>query len=52
MSDSEDAAMDVDPIPSSAKGKGKAVDPPGNSAPYDDDNLPWCVVRLLSASTN
>ncbi|TRM65636.1 P-loop containing nucleoside triphosphate hydrolase protein [Schizophyllum amplum] len=28
--------MEVDPIPSAAKGKGKATE-----NPYDDDNLPW-----------
>jgi hypothetical protein len=45
MSDTEDVVMDSDVIPSSAKGKGKALDPPANSAPFDDDNLPWCAGR-------
>ncbi|KAF5350205.1 hypothetical protein D9758_007847 [Tetrapyrgos nigripes] len=37
MSDGESNAMDVDPIPSSAKGKGKAV----TTQYTEDETLPW-----------
>jgi hypothetical protein len=43
MSDDEDVMMDDEPIPTLDKGKGKALDPPGQSAPYGEDNLPWCA---------
>ncbi|KAK0239151.1 P-loop containing nucleoside triphosphate hydrolase protein [Armillaria nabsnona] len=37
--DEDTEMMDVDAIPTSAKGKGKAVD--SDVQPYDNDNLPW-----------
>jgi hypothetical protein len=46
MSDDEDVMMDDEPIPTLDKGKGKALDPPGQSAPYGEDNLPWCASTL------
>lgn len=47
MSDSEDAPMiDVDPIPSAAKGKAKAVNPVNP----EDDTLPW-YARVSSISS-
>ncbi|KIY49968.1 P-loop containing nucleoside triphosphate hydrolase protein [Fistulina hepatica ATCC 64428] len=36
-----DVEMMVDPIPTSAKGKGKAVATPAVVHNYDNDNLPW-----------
>jgi hypothetical protein len=48
MSDDEDVMMDVEPIPTLDKGKGKALDPPGQSAPYGEDNLPWYASTLAS----
>ncbi|KAK0438100.1 P-loop containing nucleoside triphosphate hydrolase protein [Armillaria borealis] len=37
--DEDTEMMDADAIPTSAKGKGKAVD--SDVQPYDNDNLPW-----------
>ncbi|KAJ7281444.1 P-loop containing nucleoside triphosphate hydrolase protein [Mycena rebaudengoi] len=34
--------LDVEPISTAAKGKGKAVD---RDRPFDNDNLPWCAVE-------
>ncbi|KAG6918994.1 Subunit of heteropentameric Replication factor C (RF-C) [Tephrocybe rancida] len=37
-SDEDTQMIDTEPLPSMAKGKGKAVD---REQPYDNDNLPW-----------
>jgi replication factor C subunit 3/5 len=36
--DDDTRMMDVEPISTLAKGKGKAVD---RDRPYDNENLPW-----------
>jgi hypothetical protein len=41
MSDTEDVPMDD--APALDKGKGPALDAPGQSAAFGDDNLPWCA---------
>ena len=46
MDSDEDVGMRADEATKPSflgSGKGKAVDKPRNN--YDDDNLPWCVVR-------
>lgn len=45
MSDTEDILMDDEPVPSTFdKGKGKALDAPGQSASFGEDNLPWYAI--------
>lgn len=45
MSSDEDVPMlDVDPIPFSGKGKGKAAD---SFVEHDNENLPWSVAEYV-----